>query len=284
MKNKPNIEMSSGNSFIIGEKWASEEHKSCYFENVHLGKDICKSSKIAVVSLARNCEKNLQNSIDQIVKLQSKDFKLFVYENNSTDGTKDILNDNKNKQITISLNTDESAYLKDRSRERTKNLACYRNKCLDWVRQNCPRFDYALVLDLDADAGFSIDGIYNSISWLQKIKNSAGMGSYSLCYRDGKFVHYDIFAIRVNGWRSSPKVITDGELSFINYHPKVGCKPLSFYSCFGGLAVYNMRCFLDGNYDGSLGCEHVWFHKSMRDKGHEMYLNPNSIFFAINNK
>jgi hypothetical protein len=31
-----------------------------------------------------------------------------------------------------------------------------------------------------------------------------------------------------------------------------------------------------------MGCEHVWFHKSMRDKGYEMYLNPSSIFFAVN--
>lgn len=280
-----NIEISSENSFIIGEKWVSEKHKSCYYENVSLGRDICKNSKIAVVSLARNCEKNLQNSINQVTKINSTDLKFFVYENNSKDKTKEILTENqsKNPQITASLNTDQSAYLKDRSRERTNNLSNYRNICLEWARQECSHFDYALVLDLDADAGFSIDGIYNSISWLDKIKNSAGMGSFSLCHKDSKFNHYDTFAIRLNNWRESPKsMMTNGEKALMNYLPPIGFRPLPFYSCFGGLAVYKMHCFLEGNYNGSMGCEHIWFHKSMRDKGYEMYLNPSSVFFTIN--
>lgn len=278
-----NIEMSLENSFFIGEKWISEEHKFCYFENVTSGRDICKNSKVVVSSLARNCGKNIQQSINKITKLQSEDFKFFIYENNSSDHTKDILLDNqdKNPQITASLNTDQSVYLKDRSRERTKNLANYRNVCLEWIKKECSHFDYALVLDLDADAGFSIDGIYNSISWLNKIKNSAGMGSYSLCHKNGAFTHYDTFAIRLQSWHSSSKN-NNGEKTLINYHPKIGSRPLPFYSCFGGLAVYKMNCFVEGNYNGSVGCEHISFHKSMRDKGYEMYLNPNSIFFAIN--
>ena len=285
MLNNPiNIKIVSDDSFIVGENWASNKHKSCYIENVKMGRDVCKNSKVAVLSLARNCEKNLQKSIDKIKKLQSADFKFFIYENDSVDLTKEILNENKSPQISISLNTDQQPFLKDRSRQRTKNLANYRNKCLEWAKQECSNFDYALVLDLDADAGFSIDGIYNSISWLQKIEKSAGMGSYSLCYNNNKFTHYDTFAIRIKSFIASSKHMNDGERGLINYHPNIGSKPVALHSCFGGLAVYKMQCLLKGNYDGSIGCEHILFHKSLRDEGYEMYLNPSSIFFTILNQ
>ena len=258
-----------------------DQNKSFYFENINLGKDICKNSKVAVVSLARNCARNLQKSINIIKKLESKKISFFIYENNSIDQTKKILIDNQSDQIAISLNTDETPYLQNRSRERTINLARYRNICLEWVKQNCSDFDYALVLDLDADEGFSIDGIYNSISWLNKIEKSAGMGSYSLCFKKNKLSHYDIFATRRDNWAESSALVDDQEKSLSQYHPDIGSSPIPFYSCFGGLAIYKMQCFIEGNYDGSMGCEHIWFHKSMRDKGYEMYLNPSSIFFAI---
>lgn len=259
-----------------------DRYKSLYSEKVELGKEICKNSKVAVVSLARNCEKNLQKSIDAIGKLESKEFSFFIYENNSIDRTKKILEDNQSDQISISLNTDETRYLTNRSRERTMNLAAYRNICLEWVKQNCSNFDYAVVLDLDADDGFSIDGIYNSISWLDKIKKSAGMGSYSLMLktRSKELLHYDAFAARLQDWEESTPQPSHFEMIFSQYHPDIGSCPISFYSCFGGLGVYKMKSFKEGVYDGSMGCEHVFFHKSMRDKGYEMYLNPSSLFFA----
>lgn len=263
-----------------------DKNKSYYFENVDLGKEICRDSKVAIVSLARNCEKNLQQSIDIIKTIKSKEFVFFIYENNSIDKTKEILTNNQNNQIVISLNTDETPYLINRSRERTINLAKYRNVCLEWVKQNCFNFNYVIVLDLDADEGFSIDGIYNSISWLNKIQTSAGMGSYSLMLKakNNKLLHYDTFAVRLYNWEESSVLASPFEKTINQYHPDIGSSPIPFYSCFGGLAVYKAECFIGGHYDGSMGCEHIWFHKSIRDKGYNMYLNPSSIFFAVNEK
>lgn len=259
-----------------------EEKLNSYYENVDLGKKICEKSKVAVISLARNCDKKLQDSIDRIINLKSFNFKFFIYENNSVDRTKEILIFNKNNLgFDISLNEDKSTHLTDRSRQRTKNLAKYRNICLEWARSNCSDFDYALVLDLDADLGFSINGIYNSISWLNKIKDSAGMGSYSLILENKKIKHYDIFALRLKSWLASSEKPSSYEDMLSSYNPEIGSEPSSFYSCFGGLAVYKMKVFLQGCYDGSIGCEHVLFHKSLRDKGYNMYLNPSSRFFVV---
>lgn len=260
----------------------SEEYRDCYIENINLGKNICEKSKVVIISLARNCEKNLQKSIDQIIKLKSQDFQFFIYENNSIDNTKDILIESAKKKssITISLNTDDTPYLTDDSRERTINLAGYRNTCLEWVKNNCANFNYTIVLDLDADLGFSVNGIYNSISWLNKIPKSSGMGSYSLYLNNKNFFHYDSFAFRLRDWNESTKN-RQREKCFHQFHPKIGFPPVELNSCFGGLSVYKTEIFVNGKYDGSIGCEHVLFHKSLKKNGYNMYLNPSSIFFAV---
>jgi len=172
-------------------------------------------------------------------------------------------------------------------RERTIALANYRNICRNWVENNYSECDYVIVLDLDPDLGFSVDGIYNSIYWLNNIDDAGGMASYSLYLRYNKqsveFVHYDSFAARLNDWE--PTINDDvNNKWFRNLHPLVGSNPIPMYSCFGGLAVYKKEAFLSGHYDGSIGSEHVLFHQCLRDKGYNMYLNPSSRFFSVYEK
>lgn len=258
------------------------EFLESYQEKVNLGKSICTNSKIAVVALARQCEKQLQNSIDLINSLVNNDLRWFVYENDSTDNTKEILSNNKSDKFEISLNNLYKGYLTGSSLSRTLALAEYRNICWDWVNKNCSNFDYVIVLDVDADEGFSVDGIYNSIYWLNHINSSGGMGSYSMLIDHLKVSHYDSFAVRLNDWLDSKE--QNINISWFRYfNPKVGSDPISFYSCFGGLAVYKTQAFLSSRYDGSIGSEHIGFHKTMKEKGWDMYLNPSSRFMSVFN-
>jgi len=252
-----------------------------------LGKEILKNKKIAVVALARNCDKKLEDSINRILSLNCQEFKLFIYENDSEDRTKDILNNIKHPDIHVSINNHNIEYLQGLGRERTIALANYRNICRNWVENNYSECDYVIVLDLDPDLGFSVDGIYNSIYWLNNIDDAGGMASYSLYLRYNKqsveFVHYDSFAARLNDWE--PTINDDvNNKWFRNLHPLVGSNPIPMYSCFGGLAVYKKEAFLSGHYDGSIGSEHVLFHQCLRDKGYNMYLNPSSRFFSVYEK
>jgi hypothetical protein len=209
---------------------------------------------------------------------------MFVFENDSADDTKEQLKGLKSSNIEILSRDDNSKYLTDNSFERTNNLSKYRNECLNWVKNNYSHFDYTIVLDLDADLGFSIDGIYNSISWLSKNSDAGGMGSYSLYLKANsniEFAHYDSFAVRLNNWE---KIVSGKDVNnvwFRNLHPFVGSDPIKMYSCFGGLAVYKTKAFISGLYDASLGCEHVFFHKSLSENGFKMYLNPSSRFFSV---
>lgn len=257
-----------------------------FTQNTNKGKQIASNSKIAVVSLARQCENVLQNSIDSVLSLKCKDLKFFIYENDSTDNTKNILTKNKNNHediLHIELNDLDRFDLRDRSKTRTNRLAKYRNRCLNWVKQNYSDFDYTLILDLDADLGFSIDGIYNSLLWLTKIKNAGGMGSYSLYLNKESYpplAHYDSFAVRLNDWIESQEK-DHQNIWFKHFHPLIGSPPIAFNSCFGGLAVYKTQAILSANYDGDMGSEHVFFHKNLADNGWDMYLNPSSIFFSV---
>ena len=259
-----------------------------YNETTLSGKKIAQNSKIAVVGLARDCEKNLQQSIDHLLQLINKQLKIFIYENDSIDNTKNLLQLNqKTNNINISLHNHHILKLTGLERQRTNNLAHYRNICLDWVKTNCQDFDYVIVIDLDADLGFSIDGIYNSIGWLKNINDAGGMGSYSLYLQASnhqvQYCHYDSFAVRLNHWQPTAENFDDNNAWFRNLHPLVGSNPIPLYSCFGGLAVYKTKAFLSGRYDGSIGSEHVLFHKSLQKNGYNMYLNPSIRFFAVFN-
>ena len=252
------------------------------------GKDIAAQNKIGIVSLARNCSKNIIKSVEKIQKIICKDWRMIIYENDSTDNTKNLLQTIEDYRIqTISID-DNSSYLIDRSQTRTNNLAKYRNFCVDWINKNYADCDYVIVLDLDADLGFSVEGIYNSIGWLNLLDDAGGMGSYSslLSIEENKiiFVHYDSFAVRMNDWEPITNNIDVNHVWFKYWHPLVGSNPVPIYSCFGGLAVYKTQAFLKGRYDGSLGSEHIAFHKSLRDQGYNMYLNPSSRFFLYANQ
>jgi len=253
-----------------------------YNQKVESGKKIAKESKIVVVSLARDCAWQLQNSIDTINKIESKQLNAFIYENDSKDHTAHILEQNSesNNNLEINCNFFNYEHFQDRSLTRTQRLANFRNICLDWVHQNHSDSDYVTVLDLDADLGFSLNGIYNSIYWLNSFKKASGMASYSLLLNRTGLVHYDSFAVRLNDWQASEELDHHNKW-FRDWHPIVGSDPVPMYSCFGGLAVYKTDAFLSGKYGGDLGSEHVEFHKSMKENGWDMYLNPSSRFFSV---
>ena len=256
-----------------------------YVEKTQIGKSIAKKSNIAVVGLARNCELQLQDSIDRVFKLETNSTSFFIYENDSTDKTKDILKTNSdNNNIEISLNNFSYPLLSDRSLERTHRLAKFRNHCLDWIRDNHYDSDYVVVLDLDADLGFSVDGIYNNIFWLNSTDKAGGIGSYSLFlnHYQGiyKFAHYDSFAFRFNDWQPS-RGNDYHHIWFKDFHPMIGSNPIPCYTCFGGLAVYKTEALIRCKYDGYLGSEHVRLHQNLQENGWNMYLNPSSRFFSV---
>lgn len=262
-------------------------HKSfieSYEKNTASGKQIAKDSKITVVALARNCGKMLQNSLDLIYSLDCKELNVFIFENDSTDNTREILQKNQtlHPSLEFSLNDLNLEELRgsDELKTRIERLASYRNLCKDWVKNKHQDSDFVIVVDLDADLGFSVSGIYNSIFWLNSIHHAGGMGSYSAYFKGAQYSHYDYTTIRLNDWEKHEDCFHALQW-FAKFHPLIGSNPVEFYSCHGGLAVYKSEAFCLGDYNNQLGIEHVAFHKSLRDQGWNMFLNPSNRFFTV---
>lgn len=238
-------------------------------------------SKVAIVGLARDIVGILPKSIDRINTLAGHfaGWKAFVVENDSTDGTKNVLRQwamDDPEHVVVEMVDNGRQHLHGFERERVVALAEYRNRCRDLVQEHYPEAEYVMVVDLDAWGGWSIHGVLNGIGWLSRNDKAACMASVSLFKHagtliDGKapWAHYDNWAYRWLGW--SPRI---GPW-FTFWVPPAGAPPIEVNSAFGGLGIYKTQPYLEAEYSGSNGdCEHVNFHRMMKDKGWQVYLNP----------
>ena len=245
---------------------------------VDVGKAEASMSRVAFVAICRNAVPFVGLTMKRVEDLGNnfREWKCFVYENDSTDGTKEFLQ-TLQPPFYVSTNTHDRPHLNStKSSERTIALAEYRTKCQEWVRDNCRGYDYVIVFDTDPWGGWSNDGVLNSIGRMTAAayKTAAAFASYSVCECSitgmigPKFAQYDSWAARFNHWEEREM------LWFHLWHPPVGSPPVKFSSAFGQLCVYRQQSYLLGEYEGS-DCEHVGFHRSIASRGGgSLYLNP----------
>lgn len=270
-----------------------QEYAEAYQARVADGRAVAREQSANIVAIARNAMPLMANTFDLLCEVQAgfADCKMFVYENDSADGTDAALD--KAASVLPWLSVEHGSLGGEDSRgfepERTIRLAHCRNRCLEWVREHRKATAFTIVIDVDPEYGFSVDGVFNSIAWLATKRSSGvptpagGMASYSLIRmpQEGGQVgvaHYDAWAARpVCWWRDRKDEI--GFTWFSAFLPPVGAPPCPMNSAFGGLAVYWTEAFLSGGYSGE-DCEHVPHHRRMAKAGWQMYLNPGCRYIA----
>lgn len=245
------------------------------------GAAIADRSSVAIVGLARDIAGIMPATIERIKATAAcfAEWRAIVVENDSTDGTKDVLRAWQREspdQVILHLEDNGREHLHGFERERVVALAEYRNRCRELVRQHCPHVDYVIVIDLDAWGGWSIPGVVNGIGWHARLPEAGCMASTSLfthpgILHDGRHVwaHYDNWAYRWIGWeyRIGPW--------FAFWLPPPGAPPIKCNSAFGGLAIYKTTPYLACTYSGDNGdVEHANFHREMGQRGWSIYLNP----------
>lgn len=250
-----------------------------YWRRVEIGRQNAKNRRVALVAICRNAMPFLPRTLSLVAKTGEMfaDWKAFIFENDSIDGTKAVLTEAAERsegRLSVATTDNGRPHLNyTKTSDRTIALAEYRNICRLWCGDHCRDFDYAIVFDTDAWGGWSADGIANTIGHLcdDDYANAAGMGSYSWAIwgrpvwpRPTK-CQYDAWACRWNWWQEREDM-----LWFHLWHPPVGSPPVRMNSCFGQLAVYRMGDFISGTYAGG-DCEHVAHWRSMRG---DCYLNP----------
>lgn len=267
------------------------EYAELYKFRTQDGTEIAAGKSVCILAIARNAYPHLPNTLALVEKLASKfaEAKFYVYENDSTDATQETLIEfaKSHPWATVESSTLHRPDYRGFEEDRTIALAEYRNRCQEWARANMPEANYVIVLDMDPAGGFSVDGVLNSIGWLEYLESSSCttkpgcMASHSLWLevKDGA-VHaaaYDAWAARLNWWEDRRM-----HQWFHSLLLPVGSPPVPMNSAFGGLAVYRGRAFFSPgtHYQGG-DCEHVALHKGLRRNGYQLYLNPGCRYSAV---
>jgi hypothetical protein len=276
------------------EAWPVDpSYQERYDSMVRIGRETASGLDACIVGIARNACPHIVNTLALVEQVAPafRSFKGFIYENDSTDPTPDVLDAFAQRNPWLSVQHDFLGVEDTRGFEksRTERLARARNICLEWVRQHASETAWTIVLDLDPHGGFDVDGIFNSIGCLASESlrcsglSAGGMASYSLWMVNDKgtprVAHYDAWAARpLCWWDDLRHKIGMGWFSM--FLPPVGSRPMPMNSAFGGLCVYYTRAYLAGGYSGE-DCEHVPHHKRMHDAGWQLFLNPGCRYIAV---
>jgi hypothetical protein len=252
-----------------------EEFTEDYWAAVAVGKEVAAEKRIAIVGICRNAMPFLELTVGHMQFLASafKSCQAYIFENDSTDGTKEFLSSVPGWIEVESRDNGRPHLNYTKTSDRTVALAEYRNRCRDWVASNAGDVDLVIVLDMDPWGGWSRDGLMTTVGMLESkaYADAAGMASYSWCqwgppvWAEPIVCQYDAWACRLNHWVENPDMRW-----FHFWHPPVGSPPVKMNSAFGQLAVYRRENFLRGIYQGG-DCEHV---HHWRSAGGSCFLNP----------
>lgn len=253
-----------------------------------------KDSKIIFTGLCRNVEETLDKNIKLLLESGSyyKDYRVVLFENDSTDRSREIIKEWSNKNAKIELiecEVPNCQYKKKReiglSRSRQDNMVFYRNKCLDYIKQKYSDYDYLLIVDLDMVGYYSIEGLIHSMSfddWDAIFVN--GRKPYELL--NGFTSHmYDSLAFVDHNeniktrYQTLSNVLTQIKSSLkMNFIS--GNQLYKVKSAFNGSGLYKMSSILRFQYVKDWSCEHIGLHHQMIENGYDkLYINLNWILF-----
>jgi hypothetical protein len=260
-------------------------------------REYVKTKSVVICGLARDIEYLIGDLRSKLEFIGGKfaEYRIVVFENDSSDGTRDLLkqwsNDNP-KMILLDccdenncdckLNQEHGYKTGMFGTTRITRMATYRNKYLQFVQNTYSDYDYLLVADLDLNGNMSVDGLISSVckpNWDAIFINGK-------CPIFGFFgsltCTYDAFAYIPSSdkdYRFSEKLFLPylmcrnfihQELSLLFSNQLVRVK-----SAFNGYGLYKISSILDASYTGNGKCEHWNLCEHMYNNGFDkLYINP----------
>ena len=239
-------------------------------------------ASVLIAGIARNCARSLEPTLNGLLSATRRFARCetMIVESDSSDGTIGVLERLQNEKLRYrSLGA-----LKSDIPLRTERIAHCRTILQSWIAEQHSDFDYVVLADLDgvnaAVTSTSIESCWKMrVPWDVATANQRGP-------------YYDVWALRHSYWspndcwqaakalepifgRSSAR-----ELAIRSRQQTLpsSSHPVGVASAFGGLGIYRMSAYLSGTYNGAEGgnpvCEHVPFHKTLRENGFQIYINP----------
>ena len=254
------------------------EHEAQYGAIMDRGYRTMRKRRVIITGLARNVADVLPKTMARMERLGRlfADYRVVLYENDSTDGTRQSLKDWCQRDHRVTLLTEirhDPVNRSIRCLQRAARMAYYRNQYHAHIAEHHADYDDVIIIDTDLCGGWSYDGIANTFGH----ENWDFVGAYGLIYRrigrDPNYVrHYDAWAFRQHDDYRPMTTKTVNGMLWDRGEPLV---PVT--SCFGGVGVYRTEAFLAGKYDGG-DSEHIALHRSMRENGYgRVFLNPSQV-------
>jgi hypothetical protein len=243
----------------------------------------------------RDCGKEVHHIIPTIEQLGEcfSDYHVVVFENNSTDNTKEVLKNwsIKNKKVKAICNDfDESSYKEipkedcyylPNSRRRIQKYVDYRNLYMEYLDKGNIEADFVIIVDFDV-AKIDVPGVLTSFGTVLEWDVITANG-YSLSPKF-KMRYHDTYALCELGHENLPQSVSDIRSYrdvFASLHK--GMPFMRVFSAYGGLAIFKREILrgkrysiIYNNYEGvEVRCEHFSLFKALADSGFDkVYINP----------
>jgi len=258
--------------------------------NIERGHEFASNMSVIFAGLIRDAEKAVDSSYKMLRNIGRwfKDYHFVVLESDSSDGTamqleKIARRDAKFEFKSLTLQLGDARGLEQ---SRMMRMATLRNRLKSFVSSYVlknPGWDLVVLYDFDlnlfGDHAVLPHSFFNTLGrpltawdkWDMICANSLRHLNNNPAERIG---YHDCFAYRTKGhdeFNGYGCGATLAATMFDGFHPQ------PVHSCFGGLALYKAEPFMRCNYDASVyDCEHVPFHRCMREHGSEgrMFMDP----------
>jgi hypothetical protein len=278
-----------------------------YTKKVETGKQVAKTKTMVICCLARNVAHVLPLAKLKLERIgdQFKDYRVVIFENDSSDSTRSDLIEWKRENHRIHIiecNTDPDETLDCKlnerslydvgclSQERMHKMSRFRNMYLNYVKKNLIDFDFMMVYDIDISGPVHVDGLLTSFAspneWDVMCANGLSPipGTCGLMYQ-----YYDeVSLINPDENYEGLKHATMIDL-ITRYIDRVfdrrysGEELIPLKSAFGGYTIYKIPSMLhdDVLYLPEYKCEHIYLHKKLADHGYgRLFINPYAMILV----
>lgn len=253
------------------------------------GLEKASRSKIVITGLTRDNEKRIRKNLENMLEIGRKfqDFRIVIYENDSSDKTRDILEEyaQNHKQVEV-IECDvprcrfgaDKAYADGlQSKSRITKMTNYRNKYLEYIYEKYSDYDYMFVCDWDMEGVFFSNGFFHALHQTEKYSAVFANGVASIPGL-GVVAPYDGMAY------SKGKKFEDNSIVWKFFQQFRECNnaegPVDVDSAFNGGGLYVLKDILGLKYHDNVRCEHNSLHYQLKDKQKKLAIDTYFLVYA----
>ena len=229
-----------------------------------------KQYNVIFAGCCRSVEPFIKKNLENIEKCSKKfnNYSVIIYENDSTDKTRQILNENKREHYHYIFENNIKEPRRTKRLERARNIIL--NKARE-INKN-KYYQYLILLDMDE--------ANHKGAFVKTIHNCFLTDDWDVMTANQKGHYYDLWALR-NKELNYDCIV---ESNCYMHNIKINLNELNEVdSAFGGTAIYKLSsipdmCNYNGEYEnGEEKCEHVDFNICIKNHGGKIYINPNFL-------